>query len=449
MKKIFNLIKLLVTTLFMSLFHPTEYSHKLNLQLFDDSPELNTNVTTDSGLSPEMQIYYDKQLLRRVTPYLVHTQFGQKRNIPKNGGKTINFRRFLSLGKALTPLTEGVTPKGQKVRVTKIEATVSQYGGYVAESDMLRMTTIDPIIDEDTKLISEQGGLTLDTITRDVMQSTTSVFYAPKKTLDSNGKEVRTPVTSRKDIDQTCVLDAKTVTQVEAALKNQGAKAEEDGYYIWIIHPFVSCDFMNDKRWIDVNKYNDAKKIYQGELGSFSKFRFVETTECKIYKGAPLADDSETLTVNYSSGYSGEVTSIAFDGGIVEPHALIGREILINGVKARIEDNTANTITLVSAVNFGNVADNAVIFPGEGGKENTAVFGCLALGSDAYGVTNVEGGGMQIIVKPLGSAGSADPLNQRATVGWKATHVAELLNSQHIIRVECGSEMGDNVTEEN
>ncbi len=446
MKKILDFIALIREFIFM-LFVKARAG--LNLQLFaGEAVDYNTNVTTDVGLSAEMRTYYEKQLLRRVVPYLVHNQFGQKKPIPKNGGKTVNFRRFLSLGKALTPLTEGVTPKGQKVRVSKVEATVQQYGAYIAESDILQMTAIDPIIEEDTKLIAEQGGLTLDTITRDVMQSTTSVFYAPKKAI-SDGVETRTAVTSRKDIDASCIIDAKLITQVEAALKNQGAKPFEDGYYVWIIHPFVSCDFMNDKRWIDVNKYNDAKNIYQGELGRFSKFRFVESTEAKVYKGADLAEDSETLKVDNALGYTGAISSIAFDGGTVKEDALEGRYILINGVKAEVASNTTSAITLVEATDFGTVADNAVIYPGEAGKQNTAVFGCLALGTDAYGITNIEGGGLEMIVKPLGSGGTADPLNQRATVGWKATHVAELLNSQHIIRVECSSEMGEDITEEN
>jgi N4-gp56 family major capsid protein len=58
------------------------------------------------------------------------------------------------------------------------------------------------------------------------------------------------------------------------------------------------------------------------------------------------------------------------------------------------------------------------------------------LGADAYGVTDVEGGGLQHIVKQLGSAGTADPLNQRATVGWKAIKTAERLVEGYMIRIE-------------
>ena len=77
------------------------------LQLFAD---LNTNVTTDSGMSVEMKTFYDKSLIDLAEPNLVHDQFADKRNIPANGGKSIEFRKYDSLPKATNPLEEGVTP---------------------------------------------------------------------------------------------------------------------------------------------------------------------------------------------------------------------------------------------------------------------------------------------------------------------------------------------------
>ena len=66
-----------------------------------------------------------------------------------------------------------------------------------------------------------------------------------------------------------------------------------------------------------------------------------------------------------------------------------------------------------------------------------AVFGCLFIADGAYGVTEVTGGGLQTIIKQLGSAGSADPLNQRSTIGWKALKTAEILMDPYLYRVEC------------
>ena len=168
-----------------------------NLQLFAENTAV--NVTTDSGLSVENKTFYDRALIEEASPNLIHGQFGQKRPIPKNGGKRIQFRRYASLPKALKPLTEGVTPEGRKLSATAIEAEVNQYGDFVCLSDVLDLTAIDNNVLEATKAVGRQAGMTLDTITRNVLQSGTNVFYCPKTAAD--GKTVA--VTDRKNLDKT------------------------------------------------------------------------------------------------------------------------------------------------------------------------------------------------------------------------------------------------------
>ena len=140
--------------------------------------EGNTNVTTDSGLSDEMKTFYSDYLIDQAKPLLVHDQFGQKHPIPKNGGKTIEFRKYSPFAKALTPITEGVTPDGHKLNVSKITAEIAQYGDYVELSDVLLLTAIDNNLVEATKLCGNQAGETLDTVTREVLVGGTNVQYA-------------------------------------------------------------------------------------------------------------------------------------------------------------------------------------------------------------------------------------------------------------------------------
>ncbi len=80
----------------------------------------------------------------------------------------------------------------------------------------------------------------------------------------------------------------------------------------------------------------------------------------------------------------------------------------------------------------------AKIFSGAGAS-GIGVYATLFLGNNAYGVTEIEGGGLRTIIKQLGSAGSADPLDQRATAGWKATKTAERLVEEYMVRVESAS----------
>ena len=319
-----------------------------SLQLFAGA--LNTNVTTDSGLSAENKTFYDRTLLESAKPNLIHSQFGQKRPIPKNGGKKIEFRRYGALPKALTPLTEGVTPDGRKLTVTSIEAEVHQYGDYVALSDVLDLTAIDNNVLEATKAIGNQAGLTLDTITRNILQAGTNVQYCPKI-----GASGTTAVTSRADIDATCKLTVDEIKKAVATLKANNVP-KISGSYVAIIHPYAAYDLMSDPNWEEMHKYTSAENMYEGEIGRIAGVRFVESSEALIVK---------TST-------------------------------------------------------------------------NPAVFCTLVLGENAYGITEVTGGGLKTIIKQLGSAGTADPLDQRSTVGWKAMQTAEILQQNYMIRIESG-----------
>ena len=94
----------------------------------------------------------------------------------------------------------------------------------------------------------------------------------------------------------------------------------------------------------------------------------------------------------------------------------------------------------IAGVRFVETSE-AAVYKGAGDEcpDGLAVFGCLFLAEGAYGVTEVTGGGLQTIVKQLGSAGTADPLDQRSTVGWKALQTAEILMEPYMVRVECCS----------
>lgn len=300
------------------------------------------NTTSTASLSPEMKTFYDKDLLRNAKPVLVHNQFGQKRNIPKNGGKTIEFRKFSPLPKATSPLTEGVTPDGKQLTVTNLTATVGQYGDYIAMTDVLQLTTFDPVLVEANKLLGAQSGETLDSLTANILNAGTNVQYA-------NGKLSRTTLA---DGD---VLTVEEIKKAVRTLKNNKAK-KINGSYVAIIHPDVSYDLTNDPKWEAVKEY-DPKDWYNGEIGRIHGVRFVETTE-------------------------------------------------------------------------------AVKFTDGAGDSAKTVYSTLVLGADAYGITSIEGGGLQTIVKQLGSAGSADPLNQRSTTGWKAIHVAKILVEEYMVRIE-------------
>ena len=317
--------------------------YALNIQRFADVMNATTSHTTGNDLSPEMKTFYDKNLIRLAEPYLVHDRFGQEKPIPRGNGKTIEFRKFSKLPKALTPLTEGVAPDGQALNTSAITAAVEQYGAYVKVTDMLQLTAIDPIITEATELIGQQAGRTLDTITRDIITAGTNVVF-------SGGK------TARNALGTSDTLTVKDVQMAVTALKAQDAQLLDGGYFAVIIHPNVAFDLKRDPEWIDWQKHTSPEHMYEGEIGRIEKAVFFESTEAKIFEGA--------------------------------------------------------------------------------GASGANVYATLIIGKNAYGKTSINGGGLQTIIKSNEQAGG--PLNQYATVGWKATKTAERLVEEYMVRIESG-----------
>ena len=399
-----------------------EYS--FDLQRFADS---NVQTTGTQSLTAEMKTYYGMELLENAKPALVHNQFAATKPLPVGGGKTVEWRKFGSFDKALTPLTEGVTPDGSGITVSYITKELSQYGDYTTVSDMLDLTAIDDVVLEITDRHGANMGLTLDTVTRNEIQQGTHVIYAPGK--DADGK--KTEVLHRYGLDKTCTMTAELVARAATALKKMNAPTF-DGKYVCIIHPSVAFDLRQDEAWIAAHQYAAATELFSGEIGELHGVRFVETTEAKIYRGDDLAQNARTLTV--SGAVSGN-TEVSFTGGTVAADALAGRYVLIGGKRVKVASNTAAKLVLEEAV---TAADKTVIYPGEGGKDGCAVYGCLLVGKGAYGVLDLSEG-TEVIVKPRGSSGTADPLDQRSSVGWKGVHAAAILYDEYMVRVECGS----------
>ena len=98
------------------------------------------------------------------------------------------------------------------------------------------------------------------------------------------------------------------------------------------------------------------------------------------------------------------------------------------------KDVMENEIGSYGGVRFVETT-NAKIFTGAGAA-GIDVYATLIFGADAYGITRISGEALKNIIKPLGSAGSSDPLNQRQTSGWKATFITKILNNDFILRLE-------------
>lgn len=414
--------------------HPIQ----MNLQLFATQ----TTALSAAGNSTEAEVktYYEKRLVDYAEPELVHDQFGDSYPIPLRGGKTIEFRKFSPLAKALTPITEGVTLSGNKLNVETVTASVDQYGDFVELSDLLDMTAVDPVVEQTTKILASQAGRTLDTITREVLCGGTQVLYAPYV----NGTTI-TEVEDRSELTAACKLTPDLIFKAAAQLKAMNAKPVDDSF-VCIIHPYAAYDLMRSDEWVEIHKY-EPEHLYRGEIGRIGGVRFVETTEAKIIAPAVIAGSANKLTLKTALDSTGS-TTIAVKEAISNADATAANAKIGTGVTIYVGGKEA-TLTAVNAGEAGSatlsvssavksVAADALVCGGGAGADGSAVFCTLLLGANAYGKTEIEGGGLITIIKQQGSSGTADPLDQRSTVGWKATKGTERLVEEYMLRIECG-----------
>ena len=398
-----------------------------------------TNTTVSTGANTYFnKTFYDRKLLDTAKTRFVHANFGQKRSIPRNNGKWVEFRKydlFTPDTNALT-LVEGVTPTGQNLSQSKVEAEVKQYGAYVEISDLLEMTSYDPVIADSAELLGEQLGTVIEWVTRDAMCETTNVQYA-------GGAASRVALTAS---DKLTVAEIRKAVRTLKKNKARPFVTAMDGsarkpHFICICSPDATYDLQNDALWQDVSKYSNAEQIYSGEIGRLFGVVFVEATEAKVYS------QSIVNAVNASTSSSTTfVLKTMPDAKGVAFLSTPGNKIRIGSNEytlASTNPYTPGTRTVKLTTSQPLTADAPVYSVDAGAPDATThiapdVHATLVFGADAYGVIDVAGSGaMETIIKPRGSAGTTDPLDQRSTVGAKvAAYTAKVLNPLWLVKIE-------------
>lgn len=291
----------------------------MNLQRFADSGTnvttttgtanaYNGTTTTGAGMSPTMKTYYDTELLENARPNLVFSQLGHSQVLPAHHGKTVEWRKFDTFDKAMTPLQEGVIPTGKKFGMTATTVGIQQFGDYTTISDVLDMHAVDPIILGATEEMGAAAGATADTLVRNVLMTGTNVMYAP------NGS---TPVTSRANLTAACKLTPDLVHKAVTWLKKCKAPKFDGRWYVAVIHPSVAYDLTSSEEWIEAHKYAAATEIFAGEIGQLRGCRFIESTE------APIVAGGKDGALVYATLFFGKN---AF--GVVDPEGM-GLELIV------------------------------------------------------------------------------------------------------------------------
>jgi N4-gp56 family major capsid protein len=326
-------------------------------------------ITGTSDVAVNLQGHYDRNLLERALPALIHSKFAQIRPLPKNSGTRINFRRYGSLAVNTTPLTEGVTPTGKKLTSTDIYANVKQYGDFITISDWVSMTGLDPLLIEGGEILSEQMGLSVDSLDRDVYIAGTNVRYAAGVTARASVATAVAVSDVKSAIRTLEGANAKKIRSMVVGGAKVGTRPIAPAFY-GITHTSCRQDYEALPGFTKVEEYASQKDIMEEEIGSWGNLRILVTTNSKIWLAGGVAVGSTGLVASDST--------------------------------------------------------------------NIDVYSTLIFAANAVGSIPLQQGNVKNIIKKMGSAGTEDPLDQRATSGWKVASVAKILNDDFLLRIEHG-----------
>ena len=396
----------------------------INLQYFADAGTLvngtanfvnagtgETTAFTDSHtLSPELKAFYDTELLENARTELFYAQFAKRQPLPANHKGQVEWRKWNTFDRA----------------------------AYTAITDKLELRAYDDVILGATEEMGASAAETQEKLIRDALYTGTNVMYCDKVALsDGSASAVTAESGLCENATHVCHLTPEMINRAVTILKKNRVPRISGRYYA-VIHPSVAHDLRQSEGWIEAHKYAAPEALLNGEIGELHGVRFIENVFAPVFKGADLASDARSLKVNNQSGYTGAVTSVAFDGGTVAANALKGRTISINGVPAKVTANTGSAIT-VESTNFGSVSDNSDILPADFGAGDVAAYATYFFGKDAFGIIDPEGGALEMIIHDKGEIGG--PLNQFSTIGYKfETNGATILYPERLLRVmSCSS----------
>ena len=273
-----------------------------------------TEFDESHTLSPELKTFYDTELLENARVEMYYAQFAKKQPLPKNHGKSVQWRKWNTFDKA-QQLEEGVIPTGQKFGISTRVGAVNQYGTYAAISDVLELRAYDDVILGATEEMGASMAQTQETLIRDALLTNTNVLYCDN--LDENGKVVSTP-TQPGQMSATCFLTPDMVAKAVTKLKKDRVPTINGKYYA-VIHPSVAYDLRKSKEWIEAHKYAAPEQLFNGEIGELHGCRFVENVFAPVLGGEYANKDGGVTYATYILGKS------AF--GIIDPEG--GAEMIV------------------------------------------------------------------------------------------------------------------------
>lgn len=236
-------------------------------------------------LSTLNKTFYDTELLDNAREKLIFAQLGRKQALPANHGRTVEFRRWRTLGR-ISQLTEGVIPTGKKMGQVAITVTLAQYGDYVTVSDLIDLHAIDDIVLGATEELGAAAGETNDLLVRNVLLGGTQILFADAYSGSTYQSTPATEAALQSALaSYTCNMTPTMINKAATALKKSAKGIKYSGqYYVAVIHPDIVFDLRECDGWLWAHQYAAPEEIFTGEIGRLHGVRFIESNNAPVIK---------------------------------------------------------------------------------------------------------------------------------------------------------------------
>lgn len=254
------------------------------------------NDLTTTGSVTYDQTAYDRMVYLALRPELyfdaVADVMPTRQAMP---GSAVVFTIQSDLSAATATLDESTDVDSVALATSQVTLTLAEYGNAVTTTAKLRGTSfveLDPIV---ANVIGYNAGMSIDLVARNVLAAGSNVRFATGGTTDP---------TARNTVEPNDTLVAFDVRRALADLRGANV-ATVGGLYVAFIHPDVSFDLRGETgaaAWRDPHTYSQPGEIWNGEVGAFEGFRFIETSRAPVFADA---GSSTTLTDVYATIFVG------------------------------------------------------------------------------------------------------------------------------------------------
>lgn len=351
---------------------------------------------------------------------LEFAKLAEKRTMPANNGSNeIVFKRMLSLAAHTQPLVEGIPPASDQGRMVAIKATTRQYGRYMDFTDKVNWAVVDPLISEYTRQLSLKVPETKDLLAQEALLAECQYFYASvkEKEGDSWVKASGGDVYHVKYLTPDCVPTIDELRQIVLTMEAAKVRPLLGKNYLALLSPAVFFDLITDKRVQEFMKYENTARAY-------SEDTVIDLFSLAFRKAKTIKSDNTFMDANGEIKYLYHVSNLKNGDTYTGPANVISPKPyseLASGDKV-----TLVPLTKTSTGAYPNSSDvtktvlEGYITAGSGTIDAFNIHYSYILGEEALFEVTVEGhGSPEFITKPLGSAGTSDPLNQKQSIGWK------------------------------